>query len=88
VSSFFAVELMRQGATPVEAGLETLRRVVAQTREPHLLRPDGRPNFGLKLYLLNKSGRHAGVSLWGPAEYAVCDQHGPRLAACEHLLTR
>ena len=88
VSSFLAVELMRQGGSPEEAGLEVLRRIVEQTREPHLLREDGRPNFGLKLYLLNKAGEHAGVSLWGPAKYAVCDSEGARLDACAYLLER
>lgn len=87
-SSYAAVEQMRGGATPAAAGLEVLRRVVQQTREAHLLRPDGRPNFGLKLYLLSRSGVHAGVSLWGPAEYAVCDAHGPRLEQCAYLFAR
>jgi N4-(beta-N-acetylglucosaminyl)-L-asparaginase len=88
VSSFGAVELMRQGASPAEAGLEMLRRIVAQTTEPHLLRSDGRPNFGLKLYLLSKTGEHAGVSLWGPANYAVTDAAGTRLEPCRCLFDR
>lgn len=88
VSSYGAVELMRQGASPVEAGLEMLRRIVAQTTEPHLLRSDGRPNFGLKLYLVSKRGEHAGVSLWGPAHYAVTDAAGTRLEPCQCLFDR
>lgn len=88
LSSYLAVELMRQGASPEQAGLEALRRVVLQTREPHLLRPDGRPNFGLKLYLLAKNGTRAGVSLWGPAEYAVCDAAGERLEPCRAIFDR
>jgi N4-(beta-N-acetylglucosaminyl)-L-asparaginase len=87
-SSFAAVDLMRRGASPEEAGLEVLQRIVTQTREPHLLRPDGRPNFGLKLYVLRKDGVQAGVSLWGPAQYAVCDGDGPRLAPCAFLFSR
>mgnify|MGYP002623109100 FL=1 len=83
--SFAAVELMRAGASPSEAGMEVLRRVVGHTREPHLLGEDGKPDFGLKFYLLNKAGQHAGVSLWGPTEFAVCDQDGPRLEQCEFL---
>ncbi|REJ72876.1 MAG: asparaginase [Planctomycetota bacterium] len=83
--SFAAVELMRGGASPSEAGMEVLRRVAAHTREPHLLGDDGKPNFGLKFYLLNKAGEHAGVSLWGPTEFAVCDERGPRMEACEFL---
>ena len=70
---------------PKLGGLELLRRVVAHTREPHLLGTDGRPNFGLKLYLLSKSGEYAGVSLWGPTDFAVADANGARLEACEFL---
>jgi N4-(beta-N-acetylglucosaminyl)-L-asparaginase len=87
-SSAVAVELMRQGASPAEAGLEVLRRVVKHTTEHHLLRDDGRPNFGLKLYLLSKDGTHAGVSLWGPAVYSVADEAGARLEPCSHLFSR
>lgn len=87
-SSAVAVELMRQGASPVEAGREVLRRVVKHTTQPHLLRADGRPVFGLKLYLLGKDGAHAGVSLWGPSVYAVADDKGARLEPCDHLFTR
>jgi N4-(beta-N-acetylglucosaminyl)-L-asparaginase len=87
-SSAVAVELMRQGARPAEAGLELLRRIAAHTTQPHLLRADGRPDFGLKLYLLSHTGEHAGVSLWGPAVYAVADARGVRHEPCVHLFTR
>jgi len=84
-SSFAVVELMRLGAPPVEAGLELLNRIVTHTTEPHLLNESGRPNFGLKLYILNKRGEHAGVSLWGPTKYAVTDAEGTRHAECRYL---
>jgi N4-(beta-N-acetylglucosaminyl)-L-asparaginase len=87
-ASYAAVELMRGGATPVDAGLEVLRRVVATTAEPRLLGEDGRPKFGVKYYLLNARGEHAGVSLWGPSRYAVCDENGPRLEPCVSLFER
>lgn len=45
MSSFAAVELMRQGASPEEAGMEILRRV-AKTTEPRLRDAQGRPDFG------------------------------------------
>lgn len=80
-----AVELMRQGLPPEEAGLEMLRRVARTTAEKHLLDEQGRPNFGLKFYLLNKDGRHAGVSMWGPADFAVTDAKGTRHEKCAAL---
>ena len=70
--SFAAVELMRGGMGPEEAGLEVLKRVAATS--PARLKDDrGRPTFGLSFYLLHADGRHAGVSMWGPAKFAVAD---------------
>lgn len=85
--SFAAVELMRNGASPEEAGMEVLRRV-AKTTEPRLRDKDGRPDFGLSFYLLAKDGRHAGVTMWGPEKFSVTDQDGTRHEDCKALYTR
>ncbi len=85
---FAAVELMRGGMDPVDAGLEVLRRVARHTHERRLLREDGRPNFGLKFYLLARDGRHAGVSMWGPAQFTVTDERGTRLEDCAILFEK
>src|SRR5262245_34334734 len=82
LASFAAVELMRGGKSPVEAGLEALRRVAQHTTEPWLLDSQGRPNFNLKLYLLAKDGRHAGVSLREPGRFAITDERGTRFEEC------
>ncbi|MEQ8788598.1 MAG: N(4)-(beta-N-acetylglucosaminyl)-L-asparaginase [Pirellulaceae bacterium] len=86
-SSFAAVELMRGGLPPVEAGLEVLRRVAARS---HADRRDdqGRPTFNLQLFLLAKDGAHAGVAMWGPKQIAVGDEEGVRLEACTALFER
>jgi hypothetical protein len=42
---------MRQGASPEEAGMEILNRVV-KTTEARLRDKDGRPDFGLNFYLI------------------------------------
>ena len=83
-SSVAAVELMRGGASPEQAGLEIMRRV-AESTVPRLRDTQGRPNFNLKLYLLAKDGRHAGVSMWGPARFAVTDDAGTRSEECKSL---
>jgi len=84
--SFQAVQLMKQGLGPVDAGLEVLREVAKHTMEKHLLDDRGRPNFGLKFYLLRKDGQYAGVSMLGPAQFAVCDENrGARLEDCATL---
>jgi N4-(beta-N-acetylglucosaminyl)-L-asparaginase len=89
LSSFAAVELMRsdsgrQGRSPEEAGMEILRRLAARTH-PELKDSQGRPRFNLWLYLLSKDGRHAGVTMWGPKEFAVADEVGARLMPCTAL---
>jgi N4-(beta-N-acetylglucosaminyl)-L-asparaginase len=85
LTSFAAVELMRSGKSPQEAGLEALRRVAEHTTERWLLDDQGLPNFSLKLYVLAKDGRHAGVSLRGPGRIAVTDEDGTRLENCVAL---
>jgi N4-(beta-N-acetylglucosaminyl)-L-asparaginase len=85
LSSFAAVELMRGGMSPRDAGLEICRRIAQHTQRPDLLDDQGRPNFDLKFYLLDKSGDHAGVSLYGPAQFAVTDAQGTRLEDCGFL---
>jgi N4-(beta-N-acetylglucosaminyl)-L-asparaginase len=89
LSSFAAVELMRGGMAPVDAGLELMRRV-ARTTTPRLRAGKVRPKFQLKLYLLAKDGRFAGVSLWAKADrrmarFAVTDKNGSRLENCVPL---
>jgi N4-(beta-N-acetylglucosaminyl)-L-asparaginase len=82
--SFLIVEELRRGKHPKDAGLEALRRVAKNT-EPRLRDAKGNPNFGLNFYVLDKSGRHAGVSMAPGARYTVCDEGGARLEPCEPL---
>jgi len=84
LSSYLIVEAMRRGAHPKDAGLEALRRVVANTVEKRLLNDRGKPNFGLNFYVLNARGEHAGVSMY-PYRYAICDESGPRTVATEAM---
>lgn len=90
-ASFHIVDLLRQGKTPVDAGMEVLRSIVRQTRrqaryQPDLLDAGGLPDFGLKFYVLGLDGTVAGVSLKDPGDYAVSDpEHGPHLAQLEVL---
>jgi N4-(beta-N-acetylglucosaminyl)-L-asparaginase len=82
---FAIVELLRHGASPVDAGLEILRRVTKQTvrqgrYQPELLDEKGRPAFDLQFYVLALDGTFAGVRLRGAGEFAVSDpEKGPRM---------
>ena len=84
---FAAVELMRNGLSPKDAGMEVLRRV-GQHTEKRLLNDQGQPEFGLKFYLLAKDGTHAGVSMWGPSDFAMTDAKSTRVEKCAFLYER
>lgn len=86
LSSFAAVEQLRSGAEPVEAGLAILRRM-AEHAHSYQRDAQGRPTFNVRLFLLTKSGQHAGVTLWGPQQIAVTDASGTRLEDCVPLYT-
>jgi len=80
-ASFAAVELIRQGAAPVDALREVLRRVQRQAQraskwQPGLVGEDGKPAFDLQLYALDLGGRTAGMSLRGRGRFAVADPDG------------
>ncbi len=87
-ASFLAVEFMRQGLSPEEAGLRTLQRIADNTTEPYLLDEDGRPNFGVNFYLLNKRGQFAGVCMWSGANYSVHDGAVNKHYDCAYLFKR
>ena len=73
---FFTVEQLRQGRSPTDACLATLRRVIAMC--PDAWRDDrGRPPQ-ITFYAINKRGESGAASLF-PDRYAVCDERGPRV---------
>jgi len=86
--SFLIIDEMRRGAHPKDAGLTALKRVASNTVEKRLLNEQGHPNFGLQFYILDKQGRHAGVTMSGRAGYAACDDHGISRFDCEALYER
>jgi N4-(beta-N-acetylglucosaminyl)-L-asparaginase len=86
--SFLIVEEMRRGRKPLDAGMEALRRIKANTVEKRLLDKDGNPNFGIQFYVLNARGEHAGVTMYEGAKYAVCTERGPETLNCEPLLPK
>ncbi len=70
--SHSVVELMRSGMSPVDACLEALRRVVTFTAEARLRDGEGRPNFNVNYYAVNKNGDYGGAAIWSGARFAVC----------------
>jgi N4-(beta-N-acetylglucosaminyl)-L-asparaginase len=80
--------MMRAGASPKDAGLEALRRIVRNyngdmSRVRYL---------DMIYYIVRKDGAYAGVSLWSttatgkPKVFAVHDGKGGRIEPCAALL--
>jgi N4-(beta-N-acetylglucosaminyl)-L-asparaginase len=91
LSSRFIVEELRRGRHPKDAGMEALKRIRDNTVEKRLLTPDGKPNFYVSFYILDRSGRYAGVDLYStsegkPRRFAVHTEAGPQLLQSESLL--
>ena len=91
LGSFVVVEQMRHGATPKDAAVAALERLVANTVEKRLLNGRGTPNFNVSYYVVNARGEHAGVSLYGRSgnertKYALCTEDGPKTAEMDALL--
>ena len=73
LSSFLAVEYMRQGMSPTDACLEVCKRIVDKATLPNLLDRDGNPDFNVNFYALNKDGEYGCASIYGPTPFAVND---------------
>ena len=87
LSSFAAVELLRQGKSPLDAGLEILRRISAHAHD-YQRDEEGRPTFNVRLFILAANGNYAGVTMWAPEKFAVTDERGSRLEDCVPLFER
>ncbi len=71
LSSFMAVEYMRQGKSPEEACLAVCKRIVDHAGHPSLKNKDGTPNFNVTFYALNKKGEYGSASIYGPRNFTV-----------------
>jgi len=76
LSSFLAVEYMRRGLPPLDAGLAALRRAAEKS-------PD--KTCDVRLFLLNKHGDHAAVCNHGAKRMAITDERGTRVEECVPL---
>ena len=90
LGSFVVVEQMRGGASPKDAGMTALKRIVSNTIEKRLLNSRGQPNFNVCFYALNGKGEYAGVSMYEssgkqPMRFAVCTGSGPKTVPVEPL---
>ena len=82
------VEMMRNGMHPKDACLEALRRIVHVTVESRLKGDDGRPNFSVNYYAVNKNGEYGGAAIWSGARYAVSVDGASRHEDSAYLFER
>ena len=80
--------MMRGGMSPTDACLEALRRIVTFTVEPYLLDEEGRPNFGVNYYAVNKKGEFGGAAIFAGARFAVSVDGDTRLEDSAYLYER
>lgn len=88
VGAHAILEAMRGGAAPTDACLAALRRIVDWTVEGRLLGRDGRPNFNVTYYAVNRRGEHGAASMWAPGRYVVDDGEGARPTDGAYLFER
>ncbi len=86
--SHSVVEAMRAGMSPQDACLEALRRIVRYTVEPRLQDEQGRPNFNVNYYAVNKNGDYGGAAIWSGARFAVCGDDEARREDSAYLFDR
>jgi N4-(beta-N-acetylglucosaminyl)-L-asparaginase len=70
-SSVMIVEYLRQGKSPEEACLLACRRIASQTKMKRLLDDEGRPNFDVRFYAINKRGEFGSASIWSGGKFAI-----------------
>lgn len=87
-ASFLVVENMRAGKSPEEACLAALRRIAEKTKDPRLLDKVGRPAFDVKLYALDKKGRHGAASFYKGEKYAIHDGVAAKHELCAYLFEK
>jgi N4-(beta-N-acetylglucosaminyl)-L-asparaginase len=86
--SLLVVEAMRRGTHPKDACLEALQRIVHYTVEKRLLTEDGKPNFNVNFYAVNKQGDYGAAAIWSGRNFAVCDERGNRHEDSAYLFER
>jgi N4-(beta-N-acetylglucosaminyl)-L-asparaginase len=87
--SHSVVENLRRGMSPLDAGLDVLRRILDRARRlPRLLKPDGTPDFNVNFYVLDRKGAYAGCALFSGSYFTVHDGKENRRLESAWLLKR
>jgi len=73
LTCMLVVEYMRQGMTPKEACMAGVKRVIAHAILPSLKLKNGKPNFNIHFYALNRLGQFGAAAIYGPGKFSVND---------------
>ncbi|MDX1740383.1 MAG: isoaspartyl peptidase/L-asparaginase, partial [Rhodothermales bacterium] len=85
LSCYLIVERMRTGDSPEDACLYACERIIRNTRLVRLLGSDGKPNFNVRFYALDRRGRVGGAELHDRGgTMIVGDADGARSIALAH----
>ncbi len=88
-ASFRIVDAMGRGLSPEQACLKACEDIAAKTKlVPRLCDDQGRPNFGLEFYALNKKGEFGAAGLFQGGRYAVHDGVENRLRDVAYVFKR
>jgi len=88
-ASFRIVDAMGRGLSPEQACLKACEDIAAKTKlVPRLCDAQGRPNFGLEFYALNKKGEFGAAGLFQGGRYAVHDGVENRLRDVAYVFKR
>jgi len=86
--SHSVVDNLRRGMTPEQAALDVLQWIADHTKIPRLLDADGRPEFNVVFYVLDRSGRTAAASIWEGNGYTVHDGKSVKTMQAAYLYKR
>ncbi|MBX2991089.1 MAG: N(4)-(beta-N-acetylglucosaminyl)-L-asparaginase [Bacteroidetes bacterium] len=84
-SSVMVVEFMRQGKSPEQACLDVCKRITEHNKMRRLKRDDGKPDFNVNFYAINKKGEFGGAAIWQGPEFAFHDGTSAKLLDCAYL---
>lgn len=84
-SSVMVVEFMRQGKSPEQACLDVCKRIAEHNKMRRLKRDDGKPDFNVNFYAINKKGEFGGAAIWHGPKFAFHDGTSARLLDCAYL---
>ena len=88
LSCLLAVEFMRMGDSPEEACLKVCKRIVRNAKIKSLLKENGKPNFNVTFYAVNKSGAYGCASIYGPKKFALHDSQKNQVLDSAYLFNK